>query len=242
MNTLGKKLHRTAALLINGRFPLHGLCGSAPAVLVTVCVLLAAAPAAYSQDNQNDHSPRFIHTSCGEPDAEGLNILVAYDSKYASTGGVAFKLGLVLCGHGHRVDIVHVDNATNVDSYNAVVLGSPIYYGFWLKGARSFLDQNGSILADLPVAYFITCNLLRDDRDTPENRQKTYDVYVQPVLDAYPEIVPLENIGLFAGKVDFSDYTAFEWFIMKLAGYYDNDSRSWTKIASWADEISMLLE
>ncbi|MCX8045141.1 MAG: hypothetical protein N3B18_13565 [Desulfobacterota bacterium] len=177
---------------------------------------------------------------CG---GQGAHVLVAYDTKYNSTADIAALIGLVLCARGFDVSVFRADNEDleDISSYDVVIVGSPIYYGVWLPAAQAFLKKHEQTLAGKTVAYFIASNLLREGYASPEKEQIALQYYVQPVLDAYPDIKPLEPIGNFGGKVDFSDFTLFERIIMKAFGYYDNDSRDWQKIAQWADQIAALV-
>jgi len=195
--------------------------------VVSCACLTFFPPAAYSFD-------------CG---SGSTKVLVAYDTKYNATADIAALIGLVLCAQGFDVTVLKADDKSlsDISTYDAVILGSPIYYGSWLPAAQAFLKKHEQTLATMPVAYFISSNLLREGYASPEKEAKALQYYVQPVLDQYPAIKPLEPIGNFGGKVEFSDFTAFEWIIMKAFGYYDNDSRDWNKIAQWAQQISILL-
>lgn len=174
---------------------------------------------------------------CG---AGGTRVLVTYDTKYNSTADVAALMGIVLCARGFDVSVLRADceDLQDISAYDAVIIGSPIYYGVWLKDARAFLERHQETLSEMPVAYFITSNLLREGYDPAEDPDKALYYYVNPVLEQFPGIEPMEPIGNFGGKLEFSDFTPFEWVLLKLCGYYDNDSRDWDAIAEWADEIS----
>jgi menaquinone-dependent protoporphyrinogen oxidase len=82
------------------------------------------------------------------------NILVTYASKYGSTAEIAEKIGEVLRASSFHVSILPVAEVQNLDSYDAVVLGSGVYAGHWLKDAVTFLETNGKILATKPVWVF----------------------------------------------------------------------------------------
>ena len=56
-------------------------------------------------------------------------ILVAYASKYGSTTEIANKIGEVLTQAGHQVDVLSADQVKGLSAYQAIVLGSAVYYG-----------------------------------------------------------------------------------------------------------------
>jgi len=177
---------------------------------------------------------------CGEG---GMKVLVTYDTKYNSTADIAALIGIVLCSRGFDVTVLQADSEDleDISGYDAVIIGSPIYYGLWLPAAQAFLEKNQEVLSGMPVAYFIASNILREGYASPEKEALALQYYVQPVLDKFPDIQPVEPIGNFGGKLEFSDFTAFEWVLLKVFGYYDNDSRDWDTIAQWAGQISVVL-
>ena len=146
-----------------------------------------------------------------------------------------------LCEQGFRADLRWVQNVEDVTRYDGVVLGSPIYWGFWLPPATEFLEQQQQLLEGRRVAYFVLANVVANDQDTPENRQKVMDVFVAPVLKDFPTIKPVGDIGIFGGRIQRTDLTAFETFMMDLFGYEDNDSRNFAKVKAWSEEIARAL-
>lgn len=68
----------------------------------------------------------FPEGRCGEKKKPEKKILVAYASKYGSTGAVADAIGKELRGRGVAADIALMKNAVNVSSYQEVVIGSAI--------------------------------------------------------------------------------------------------------------------
>jgi len=165
-------------------------------------------------------------------------ILVTYASKYSSTASVAEAVMATLCDDGFMVDLRWVQNVEDVTTYDGVVLGSPIYWGFWLPTAMDFLEQQGQILANRKVAYFILANVVANDKDTPENRKKAMDVFVAPVLEDFPAIKPIGGVGIFGGRIEHSNLTGFESLMMDLFGFEDNDSRNFAKVKAWSEEVA----
>jgi len=66
-------------------------------------------------------------------------VLVVYATKMGATAEIARKICEVLVQGGHDVDLVPAGEVENLVAYQAVVLGSAIYYGRWRKEAVKFL-------------------------------------------------------------------------------------------------------
>ena len=66
-------------------------------------------------------------------------VLVTFATKYGATADIAEKIGDVLRQTGLEVDWVDAGQASEVKSYDAVVLGSAVYAGSWRKEAVAFL-------------------------------------------------------------------------------------------------------
>ena len=175
---------------------------------------------------------RFPEGRCGGKKNMEKKVLVAYASKYGSTGGVADAIGKELCGRGMAADVALIRNAVNVGSYHGVVIGSAIYMGKWLPEAVDFLKTNRDILRRVPVAFFLSCMTMC--KPTDQNRAKVL-TYMDPVLEAVPEIKPV-GIGTFAGALDYSNLSWMTKQIMKSKGSPEGDFRDWNAIRAWARE------
>jgi len=169
----------------------------------------------------------FPELQCG---TAGKRILVAYASKYGSTGGVAEAIGKELCNRGAAVDVLLTKNASQLDSYHGVVVGSPVYAGNWLSAAIDFLKTNSDALSKVPVAYFQVCMTVR--QQTEKNMKKAV-AYLDSVLKEIPQIKPVAT-GIFAGAVDYSKLSAIEKRILKFRGVPEGDFRDWQAIQAWA--------
>jgi len=159
-------------------------------------------------------------------------ILVAYASKYGSTGGVADAIGKGLCNKGAAVDVLLMKNAVNLSSYQGVIVGSAIYMGKWLPEAVDFVKNNVEVLRQIPVAYFLVCMTLC--KPTEENKAKVL-AYLDPVLKAMVEIKPV-GIGAFAGALDYNNLSWINKKILKSKGTPEGDFRDWKAIRTWAEE------
>ena len=179
----------------------------------------------------------FPEHRCGATSPGTKKILVTYDSKYAATGKIAQTIAERLCSQGLTVEMLLSTNVKQVEQYRGVICGSPIYYGSWLPDVIDFLRTNETKLSTIPTAYFISCNTVGKDRNTEEKRQTAIKYYLNHVLEEFPQIVPIKPYGLFGGRMQATQQSAFERFLMGLFGYDDNDRRDWSQIERWTDEI-----
>ncbi len=162
----------------------------------------------------------------------GKKVLVAYASKYGSTGGVADAIGKELCSKGLAADVALIRNAGDLRSYQGVVVGSAIYMGKWMSEATDFVKKNRDTLGRIPVAYFLVCMTLA--QPTEKDRAEALS-YMKPLMKAVPEIRPLA-IGTFAGALDYSKLSWFYKLIAKAKGGPEGDFRDWNGIRAWAQE------
>jgi menaquinone-dependent protoporphyrinogen oxidase len=229
---------RRRSLGVHPRVPLKALY-----ICMIGCILFASPANLFSYPRTSDD---LIETSCEGAAQDAKRILIAYDTIHGSTAEVADHIGKELCARGFTVDVRCVGNASSIENYDAVILGSAIYEFNWLPDARRFVRNHYSTLASKPIAVFIVCSAMY--QDTPENRDAVQKAFVSPLINRYPAISPL-SIGLFGGAVDFNTnrYNLFEKFVLrilgKVLGFKDNaDWRDWDYISDWAQEVGDLVE
>ena len=56
--------------------------------------------------------------------------------------------------HGLEATVLPPEQVKGVDGYDAVVVGSAVYAGHWLKPARELLERHSAALANRPVWLF----------------------------------------------------------------------------------------
>lgn len=187
-----------------------------------------------------------IETDCG--DNSSTTVLIAYDTIHGSTAEVAQHIGQALCDRGFRVSVRLAENVTDVNAYDAVIIGTAIYRFAWLDGAKNFLRQNKTSLSQKHTAYFMLGAAM--STDTLETREAVQKAFMDPVLSEFPDVKPL-TLGLFGGEVNFSEnsYNLFEWIVLRILGliigYEDvngEDWRDWDTIDAWAEEFAEKLD
>jgi menaquinone-dependent protoporphyrinogen oxidase len=173
---------------------------------------------------------KFPEGSCGGKKDTEKRALVAYASKYGSTGGVADAIGKELCSMEVAADVLLIKNVSDISSYQAVVIGSAIYMGKWMSEAVDFIKKNRDVLRQVPVAYFLVCMTLSQPT---EKKYAEVLSYMDPILKAVPEIKPV-GIGTFAGALHYDNLSWLNKKILKSKGSPEGDFRDWSAIRAWA--------
>jgi len=164
-------------------------------------------------------------------------ILVAYASQFGSTGEVAQAIGDILSLEGNDVETIWVKDVTDLDRYDAVIIGSAIQYDKWMPEARKFVTDNQKILSKIPIAYFFTCLTLAKRNEKTEQQAMAY---ADKLITLAPQVQPV-GIGRFGGvlncnKLPFHYRLLFRG--MSLAtGVKEGDYRNWNIIHAWAKDM-----
>ena len=174
-------------------------------------------------------------------------ILVAYDTIDGSTAELAEFVGKELSKEGNVVDVRRVSEVTDVNSYQAVVVGSPMKREKWTEDALDFLNRHKQALSQRPVALFYTC--LATLKHTPEDGLgRVMNNYVSPLLAEFPDLKPV-SIGIFTGVLDYTKYTkegaeGMSRFMGARGCPVEgrNDYRDWQAISNWAKDVGTKLE
>ena len=185
-------------------------------------------------------SEAIVEESCGQENRGGKNVLIAYDSKHGSTAIVVRQIADVLCGCGYRVDIRHARTVDDLSPYDAVVVGSPIYWAKFLPGTQLFLKQHEQTLATMPVALFVLSTYA--DEETKIVHEEVRDFFVDKELEKVPAINPVGEIGLFGGTFTLQKLFPVERFSMELEGYSSVDYLNETVVVNWSENLCGLFE
>jgi menaquinone-dependent protoporphyrinogen oxidase len=161
-------------------------------------------------------------------------VLVAYASRYGSTAEVAEAIGNVLREEGFDVDVRHVADAADPGGYEAVVVGSPIYFGRWMSEAADLVTRHRAALAERPVALFTVCGTMMTD--TERNRRHVRR-WLGPVLRDAPEVRPVDT-GLFGGKVERRRLSLLDRLFVWASRTIETDRRDWDAIRDWARALA----
>ena len=156
-------------------------------------------------------------------------ILVAYASKHGATEGIARFIAERLGERGRQAEARPVDEVSDVVGREAVVLGSAVYAGSWMKEAVGFADRHRAALVEIPVWLFSSGPL--GDQVVDEEQQPKQLAELQESLN------PREH-HVFFGALDTSKLGFAERMIVKAVKAPDGDYRDWDEIGAWADGIA----
>jgi len=160
-------------------------------------------------------------------------ILVAYATKHGATGEIAEKIGQVLRQSGMSVDVLPVRDVGDVAAYKAVVLGSALYIGRWLRDAAKFLEANEKALAERQVWVFSSGPTEEGDPVELLDGQRIPKA-LQPIAD---RIRP-RDVTVFHGYNNVDKMSGLEKWMIKRVEAPMGDFRDWEAISSWAAGIA----
>jgi menaquinone-dependent protoporphyrinogen oxidase len=147
------------------------------------------------------------------------------------SGRMKVLVTAVLREHGLDSTVGPPEVATTVDGYDAVVLGSAVYVGHWLKPARELVDRSRDALAVRPVWLFSSGPV----GDPPKPEEDPVDV---------AEVVAATGARdhrVFAGKLVRKQLRFGDKAIAVALRVPDGDFRDWTEIREWAAGIADVL-
>jgi menaquinone-dependent protoporphyrinogen oxidase len=175
-----------------------------------------------------------LETTYTGGNAMSKKILVAYASKCGSTAEVADVIGKNLQQQGFAVDVRLAKKVTDVSAYQGVIVGSAIRIGRWLPAATKFVKTHQQALSNVPIAYFEVCGELNEGET--EAHQRVAESYLEPVR----AIVKPVEVGLFAGKMDYSKLSFLNrLMIERFIKSPEGDWRNWDAIRTWSDKVSL---
>jgi menaquinone-dependent protoporphyrinogen oxidase len=161
------------------------------------------------------------------------NVLIAYASKYGATKEIAERIALVLIRDGMRVAVKEADAVSSLQSYDAVIMGSGVYFDNWLPEASELLESFQDELAAKPVWLFSSGLTVKG-----EPKEWLFPETLQPLVK---KIKP-KDVVLFGGKVDAGQLSLDDWLINPSLRVEAGDYRNWAEIEAWAQRIASHLK
>lgn len=168
-----------------------------------------------------------------------MTVLVTYASKHGSTRGIAEGIGKRLRERGVDTEVRPVEKIDGPEGYDALVIGSAVYLGSWMKEAVRFLDRHGEALQRVPVWLFSS----GPTGTAPENAGPIDSVDTEKFSFLAKQRQRLDAVGardhrVFRGALDPKELNFLERQAIKAAKSELGDFRDWDEAERWADDIA----
>ena len=158
-----------------------------------------------------------------------MKILVTVASKHGSTYDIAKAIGSELATCGLQVSVAPVQDVRTIEEYDAVVLGSAIHMGQWMKAAKEFVARETATLTSIPVWLFSSGPVTdRSKPDDPADRRQG---------DQIAKALAAREHRVFRGKLDKTGLSVAERAIVRIAKAPSEDQRDWDAVRTWASGI-----
>ena len=160
-----------------------------------------------------------------------MKVLISVASKHGATNEIGAHIRESLLSAGLDAEVVAPDAVTELDGYDAVILGSAIYGGQWRPEVKTLVERLQTQLQQRPVWLFSSGPL--GDPPVPADDP--------PDAVRMVESTGAEEHVVFAGKLDRSKLNLLERSMVKAVKAPYGDFRDWDEISRWADRISRAL-
>jgi menaquinone-dependent protoporphyrinogen oxidase len=157
-----------------------------------------------------------------------MRVLVSAATRHGSTAEVAAAIARVLAASGLAVDVAAPDTVADVTGYDAVVIGSAVYYGRWLPTALDLIRRSRQALPALPVWLFSVGPI---GARPPASGEIAFAKELVSRTKA-------RGHRTFPGRLDRARLGWIERLIMTVMNAPSGDFRDWPAISGWAHAIA----
>ena len=95
-----------------------------------------------------------------------MKVLITVASKHGATMEIGQVIEASIRSSGLDVELLRIEDVTSLSPYDAVVLGSGVYSGHWMRQAREFVEVHEGELKQLPVWLFSSFTLRASSTST----------------------------------------------------------------------------
>lgn len=157
--------------------------------------------------------------------------LILYSSTDGHTIKICRELQSVIGGLKQNVEINSIDEGLHIDlsRFDKIVIGASIRYGKHNKKVFDFVRSNNETLKKIPSAFFsVNVVARKNNKSTPETNP--YLLKFLKSVDWKPSLVEV-----FAGKIDYSKYRAFDRLVIRLIMYMTNGPTNPNTVADFTN-------
>jgi menaquinone-dependent protoporphyrinogen oxidase len=167
-------------------------------------------------------------------------ILVTYSTRTGATKGVSEAIGQTLTALGENVDVIPMQEVSDLKQYKAVIAGSAIQSAKWLPEAMEFIQSNKHELNRKPFAAFMVCMTLAMPKG------ESYRAKISSWLAPIRNLVTPVSEGIFSGTLDISKIPTFSerlrFRISVMFGIWkEGDHRDWEEVRVWSKDLKDIL-
>lgn len=158
-----------------------------------------------------------------------MKVLVCAASKHGATAQIGEALAKALRDNGVPAEVRAPEQVTDLQGYDALVIGSGVYMGRWLPAGRQLVDRIRGQLDGRPVYLFSSGPV--GDRSPDSSR---------PPVNA-TEIIAATRARehqVFGGRMQRAQLGLFNRMIMAAMRIADGDDRDWAQIDAWGKQIA----
>jgi menaquinone-dependent protoporphyrinogen oxidase len=157
-----------------------------------------------------------------------MKVLVCAASRYGATSEIAQAVADVLAERGCQVTVLPPEKAGAIEEFDAVVLGSAVYMGQWMKPARQLAARSADALAARPVWLF-SSGPVGEPAKPADN-----PVDVTKILQA----TNARDHQVFTGKLAKKHLSFSDRAVVSAIRAQEGDFRNWAQIKDWATGIA----
>ena len=169
-----------------------------------------------------------------------MKVLVAYESKYGATEGIAERIGEALRNRGLEADVTRCSRVRDLSGYDAFVVGSATYAFNWRKAARKFVERNAGVLSTHPTWLFSSGPL---GTETVDKDGKDVLKAAEPKqFTEFADRLHPKGTQVFRGAYHHDRIRGADRIVAWMPAIRDilpeGDFREWDVIESWAGSIA----
>jgi menaquinone-dependent protoporphyrinogen oxidase len=157
-----------------------------------------------------------------------MKVLVCGASKDGATSEIAQAVADVLSQRGCQVRVLPPEKVGGVEEFDAVVLGSAVYMGQWMKPARELAERSAGALAARPVWLFSSGPAGEPAKPAGN------PVDVTKILQA----TTARDHQIFTGKLARKHLSFPDRAMASAIRAQEGDFRNWAQIRAWATGIA----
>ena len=165
-----------------------------------------------------------------------VDVLVVYASRHGATRGVAERICVRLHDAGLESELRGVEDARELPTGSAIVLGSPVYDQRWPPEADAFVQRHRHALAERSLWLFSVGTF--GDRRRGIGRLMTRE---PRGIDQLREATRPHDYRVFAGVIRREQWPLASRLLYHAFGGRLGDNRDWEDIEAWADGIAAAL-